>query len=699
MKEMVIHMVQKEEIDCGIACVHMLFRFYGYLLDYEWLRKEMIDSKNGTSLQSMVDMLRKFNVNTNVFHTNFDYLSTQYISLKRKEFPLIALIETSEKELYHYILIYSLKNGIIKYSDPQENGVKRVRSSEFVHKIKYLIRADFSSFEENNNEHLLKEKDNFIIQSIYNEKVRLITISILSAIISIIGVLLASKFGILLNAIDVDKNNVLLGLYLSIFCILLLLVVVSRGSITFFKNILSVKTIKSMEFNINKKIIEIFVDNKQNSVKRMKSGEVLSRIGDSLLLSRTINELLVNLLPDFIIMIFGILYMFFLNAQLTMIIVSCCVLIALIGWKTFNKIYHNNLREMQNYAEYNANLLETIQSLDEIKTNGSEEYYKNRIISSLKSYADSSSKKENYGNYISILQNLFSILFGIVIIFLGIKFVMSSKMTMGNLAIFVTISEIIQSVLLEIVLFQFQLEGFLTAYNRILQVFFEKNIRKSNKKVKMNVNNIKLLDFSLSYENKPVINKTNIILHGDNIFLLGESGCGKSSIAKCIAGLSNIYTGRILVSDSDNQFKDINKCNVVYLSNESNLFTGTIRENICLGKVVTDKTIKRLCKNFTIDNYINNLPNKLEEKIKPNQSNLSTGQKQRIALIRAILSEPDILILDESLSNIDIENRINIVKNLDECDFMKIYISHDNLGIAGTNDYYIINREIVQGVK
>lgn len=63
-----------------------------------------------------------------------------------------------------------------------------------------------------------------------------------------------------------------------------------------------------------------------------------------------------------------------------------------------------------------------------------------------------------------------------------IKFVIDSKMSMGNLAIFVTISEIIQSVLLEIVLFQFQLEGFLTAYNRILQVFFEKNTSKSNKK-------------------------------------------------------------------------------------------------------------------------------------------------------------------------------------------------------------------------
>ncbi len=162
----------------------------------------------------------------------------------------------------------------------------------------------------------------------------------------------------------------------------------------------------------------------------MKSGEVLSRIGDSLLLSRTINELLVNLLPDIIIMIFGILYMFFLNIQLTLIIVGCCILIAFIGWKTFNRIYRNNLKEMQNYAEYNANLLETIQSLDEIKTNGSEEYYKKRVFSSLKNYANSSAKKENYGNYISILQNLFSIFFGIIIIFLGIHLVINSKMTM-----------------------------------------------------------------------------------------------------------------------------------------------------------------------------------------------------------------------------------------------------------------------------
>ena len=459
------------------------------------------------------------------------------------------------------------------------------------------------------------------------------------------------------------------------------------------------KIIKNMEYYINKKIIEIFVDNKQNNVKRMKSGEVLSRIGDSLLLSRTINELLVNLLPDFIIMIFGIAYMFFLNAHLALIIVGSCILIAIIGWKTFNKIYHNNLKEMQNYADYNANLLETIQSLDEIKTNGSENYYKKRVFSSLKNYADSSADKENYGNYISVLQNLFSIFFGIIVIFLGIKFVIDSKMSMGNLAIFVTISEIIQSVLLEIVLFQFQLEGFLTAYNRILQVFFEKNTSKSNKKMKMNVTNIQLVDFTLSYENKKVIDKTNMILEGKNIFLLGESGCGKSSIAKCLAGLLNVYTGRILVSNGDNQFKDIDKCNVVYLSNESNLFTGTIRENICLGRIVTDKTIERLCKNFSIDDYINNLPNKLEEKIKPNQSNLSTGQKQRIALIRAILSEPDILILDESLSNIDIENRINIVKSLDECNFMKIYISHDSLGIVESSDYYIVNREIVQEVK
>ena len=697
MKEMMIHILQKEEIDCGVACVHMLFRYYGYLLDYEWLRKEMIDSTNGTSLQNMVNILKKFNINTNVFCTNFEYLSSQYVSLKREEFPLIALIETSEKEQYHYILIYSLKKGTIKYSDPQETNVKKIKSSELIRKIKYLIKVDFSSFNKKSNRYLLKEKDNFIIQAIYNEKKRIIIVSILSAIISIIGVVLASKFGILLNAIDIDKNNILLGLYLSIFCMLLLLVVVFRGSITFFKNILSVKTIKNMEYNINKKIIEIFVDNKQNNVKRMKSGEVLARIGDSLLLSRTINDLLVNLLPDFIIMIFGIIYMFFLNVHLTLIMVGSCLLIAIIGWKTFNKIYRNNLKEMQNYADYNANLLETIQSLDEIKTNGSEKYYKKRVFSSLKNYIDSSADKENYGNYISILQNMFSIFFGIITIFIGINYVLNSQMTMGNLAIFVTVSEIIQTVILEVVLFQLKLEQFLSEYNRILQVFFEQNIKENTRNGKINVTNIKLLDFSISYGNKSVINNTNITLQGKNIFLLGKSGCGKSSIAKSIAGLADVYTGKILVN-SNTKFENIEKCNVVYLSNESSLFTGTIRENICLGKIVANKTIENLCRNFAIDDYINNLPNKLEEKIKPNQSNLSTGQKQRIALIRAILSEPDILILDEALSNIDIENRINIVKSLEECDFMKIYISHDDLGIINASDYHIKNKKIVQVV-
>ena len=642
-------------------------------------------------------LLILFNINTNVFCTNFEYLSSQYVSLKREEFPLIALIETSEKEQYHYILIYSLKKGTIKYSDPQETNVKKIKSSELIRKIKYLIKVDFSSFNKKSNRYLLKEKDNFIIQAIYNEKKRIIIVSILSAIISIIGVVLASKFGILLNAIDIDKNNILLGLYLSIFCMLLLLVVVFRGSITFFKNILSVKTIKNMEYNINKKIIEIFVDNKQNNVKRMKSGEVLARIGDSLLLSRTINDLLVNLLPDFIIMIFGIIYMFFLNVHLTLIMVGSCLLIAIIGWKTFNKIYRNNLKEMQNYADYNANLLETIQSLDEIKTNGSEKYYKKRVFSSLKNYIDSSADKENYGNYISILQNMFSIFFGIITIFIGINYVLNSQMTMGNLAIFVTVSEIIQTVILEVVLFQFQLEQFLTAYNRILQVFFEQNIKENTRNGKINVTNIKLLDFSISYGNKSVINNTNITLQGKNIFLLGKSGCGKSSIAKSIAGLADVYTGKILVN-SNTKFENIEKCNVVYLSNESSLFTGTIRENICLGKIVANKTIENLCRNFAIDDYINNLPNKLEEKIKPNQSNLSTGQKQRIALIRAILSEPDILILDEALSNIDIENRINIVKSLEECDFMKIYISHDDLGIINASDYHIKNKKIVQVV-
>ena len=78
------------------------------------------------------------------------------------------------------------------------------------------------------------------------------------------------------------------------------------------------------------------------------------------------------------------------------------------------------------------------------------------------------------------------------------------------------------------------------------EVFFEKNTSKSNKKMKMNVTNIQLVDFTLSYENKKVIDKTNMILEGKNIFLLGESGCGKSTFVRMVISLDQPTSGEIL---------------------------------------------------------------------------------------------------------------------------------------------------------
>lgn len=79
-----------------------------------------------------------------------------------------------------------------------------------------------------------------------------------------------------------------------------------------------------------------------------------------------------------------------------------------------------------------------------------------------------------------------------------------------------------------------------------------------------------------------------------------------------------------------------------------------------------------------------------------NSSNMSTGQRQRIALVRAILLEPEVLILDEALSNIDGNSRNKIISNLEKYNFMKIFITHESLSIPNSSVYRIKNNIIMK---
>ena len=182
---------------------------------------------------------------------------------------------------------------------------------------------------------------------------------------------------------------------------------------------------------------------------------------------------------------------------------------------------------------------------------------------------------------------------------------------------------------------------------------------------------IRFNDVSFSYEDDLTV-LNNISLHieaGKTISFVGPTGAGKSTIAKLICRFYDPTRGSITLDNIN--LKDISLQSLHrqlgIVPQEPFLFHGTIKENILFARPdATDEEVVEACKAVGIEDMIKRLPEGLETHCHERGSSLSSGERQLLALARAFLSKPRVLILDEATSNIDQQNEARIEKALDK---------------------------------
>ncbi len=138
--------------------------------------------------------------------------------------------------------------------------------------------------------------------------------------------------------------------------------------------------------------------------------------------------------------------------------------------------------------------------------------------------------------------------------------------------------------------------------------------------------------------------------------LIGQSGCGKSTLSKLIAGLYILQTGNIRIDAYNLQdlALDSLRRQVVLVPQDAHFWNRSILENFRLGQPEADfEQIVRVCQTTGADEFISNLPNKYQTILGEFATNFSGGQRQRLAIARALLNNPPVLILDESTSGLD----------------------------------------------
>jgi len=191
------------------------------------------------------------------------------------------------------------------------------------------------------------------------------------------------------------------------------------------------------------------------------------------------------------------------------------------------------------------------------------------------------------------------------------------------------------------------------------------------------------LSFKFADSDRYVLENLNFsISRGEKIAIIGSSGSGKSTLCDLILGLLSPTKGSVLIKGTDASiWIRAHRGRVSYLPQETILVEGTIRENICLGVNQDDIDEEDLLKAVRDSNLLEaslDFPMGLETVIESDGVNLSGGQKQRIGIARALYTKPEILILDEATSSLDIYNEKSIIQSIDSLnsDITVISITH-----------------------
>nr|WP_273327091.1 ABC transporter ATP-binding protein/permease [Vallitalea guaymasensis] len=211
--------------------------------------------------------------------------------------------------------------------------------------------------------------------------------------------------------------------------------------------------------------------------------------------------------------------------------------------------------------------------------------------------------------------------------------------------------------------------------------------------------NIKFADVTFSYDKERIV-LNHINLHIKNkkmIALVGESGCGKSTIANLLLKLKKVDEGEITLNGlniNDIPFNYLrNKIGII--SHNSYIFNGTIEDNLRMGKYdASNEEIKNALENANLYDFVMGLPSRLKTNVGEGGALLSGGQKQRLALARIILSDPEIIIFDEATSNIDVESEEKIWKSIYEIAENKtvILISHRLANVKNADMIYVLDK-------
>ncbi len=490
------------------------------------------------------------------------------------------------------------------------------------------------------------------------------------------------------RAIEIDSNNQYKTFIKSI--LFLLAMYLALAISMFIYNILMAivagKSTRDMRKGLFGKIEKLSI----RFFDQSNAGDLLSRFTNDIdNISNAMNQSLVQVLSQSA-MLFGVIIMMFnedntqatinlfnndivVNNVLTWTMLMFAVVAIVIALFIVSKARYHVSRQQKKLGALNGYIDERISGQKVVISYGLED----ETIEKFEEYNEDLRKTSVLGQIYSgalmpAMQGIGLVNLGFLV-FLGSIFISKDLMSIGLLVAFIQYSQRFFNPLAQVFAQYNMIELALTGASRVKEVFETKVEIFNNKDAK----DIKGIDGTVLLENvnfgyekdKPVLKDINIeVKKGEMIALVGPTGSGKTTVMNLMNRFYDIDSGKIEFDGKNIQdiTLDTLRKNVGIVLQESILFKGTIKDNIAYGKKdASEEEIIDAAKTANIHEFIMSLEEGYDTKVDNNTSMFSTGQKQLMSIARTILTDPDLLILDEATSNVDTVTEEKIQKAME----------------------------------
>jgi ATP-binding cassette subfamily B multidrug efflux pump len=482
-----------------------------------------------------------------------------------------------------------------------------------------------------------------------------------------IAAILISIFSILsqyLLKIGVDdyitlKNYSGLVYIISLMFALLIFQVIFQFLFVYFTNILGQKVV----FDIRTKLFSRIIKFEMSYYDKSSVGRLVTRsVNDMETIASIFSQGLFMIFADLILMLSVILVMIYLSFKLSIIVFAVLPFI-LIATRFFQRAMKSAFNEVRSeVANLNSFVQERISGIKEIQIFNREEIEKNSFVKINEKHKNAWLKTVLYNSiFFPIAEISTSITIGLLVWFggglVGVEF---SGVTIGTIFLFIQLSQMLFRPLRQIADKFNTLQMGMVAANRIFTILDTSAFINNQGTQKNNLieGKIKFDKLSFSYsESKPVFDKLNLrISSGEKVAIVGSTGSGKTTLINLILRFYEANSGDIFIDNINIKEIDLKnlRSQISLVTQDIFLFADSIFNNITLfNPDISIDDVKKAAKEIGIHDFIKKLPGGYYYNVRERGAMLSEGQKQLISFLRAYLSNPRILILDEATSSID----------------------------------------------